>query len=185
MIELFGFAGDALRDDATGINALLELLPVADDAPELPDCEVLTALDESWVGRVPLPDDCFDSATPLVLVRQADEFTVGGTAEDFQPAPEVPVLILVGIKMDDTKTALYVVNQVLRTALRSLVLPFLSTPGADASVERHQVEISKPTRVLYPLTPASAGSAFVAAAAVVQFPMYDPWSIGAHVTPSA
>lgn len=173
--ELFAFCADALRDPTTGLNALAASLPVAIDAPEIPTCEIVTAMEEGWAGRVPIPEEVLADG-PLCIIRQADEFTVGASPEE-APFAEEPVLVFVAMRSIDSQVGLYVVKQLLRTALRSLVSPFLLV----REVTRQQVDISKPTRILHPLLTPASSDTVLAAAAVVLFPVYDPWSAGAYV----
>lgn len=176
--ELFTVIAVALRDATNGVNALRTALD-----PTLPAVTIVTAMEEAWAARNPLPEEKL-AAGPVIIVRQADDYIVGASAQSSNIIADIPVLIGAAMQQSETHTGLYVVAQLLRTALRSIVLKF-GASAAPSRLELNDVIIDKPDVVNWPLLQPSGETNVLLAAAIVPFPVYDPWAAGAYVAPPA
>lgn len=174
-----------LAHASQGIDAISGSCPKGLDDAALLGVVLANSIDDAWAARGFASREMIETLAKLtpapkfsVAVVNAEGFAAGATAATQPPALHVPIGILVEGFLKDTAEANRQAWQLLRCALRSLNLPF-NQPGAAPSVFRNGVEIGKPDTVHYPTLERDRSDLIVLAAAIVVFPVYDSWALGA------
>ena len=176
-IDVLRQVRDWLDDVATGVNAVRSATPRESGEDPPPAVTIVDERTTAWVARATVPAEVITVNGPHLMVRINGDITYGAHAAEGNP-PVVTVALTALVREDASHTGAQAAQQIVRNAVHACVAPF-NVVASPTKVTRNGVAIYRPTSVsLLDLSEEQIPAPLLAAAALIAYPVGDPWSLG-------
>lgn len=178
IVDLIDWAATALRDPATGVNAIRHLVPrpPSDSAP--PECLIYDQNQHGWTLRPELPPEILSLGLTLV-VRMASEFEAPFLPEIAGKAPTIDLAILVAGTEDHAAGGAKHLTHTLRSAQRVLAQQFVAQTSPESTLTLATgIEITPTGSATWLPVIQPDGTRHLMAGLILPFTVHDAWVLG-------